>query len=333
VASDFVNPTQSRFPPWVRYASLLPLYGIGVPLVKLLDAAGWWPQLLGRKLPDAKTVFGDYEPTGHDVFVCSYFKAGTTWGLQIAVQIAHRGSAEFTSINELVPWPDSPRPLARFVIPLDDESPLQQSPTGLRVIKTHYDFDQVPFATEARYIAITRDPKDVCVSGYHFVRSLAFGPLMPSVDNWVRFFLSPKFSEGNWARHLSSYWAVRDRPNVLFLTYEEMKSDVAGTVRRIADFMGVTLSTEEMAEVTRRSGFEYMKQAASKFDPGQMVPWGGSEFMVRRGERGSSSELLTRAQQELIDETCRSELKRLGCDFPYDALYGTREGAVRQTLV
>jgi len=44
--------------------------------------------------------------------------------------------------------------------------------------------------------------------------------------------------------------------------------------------------------------------------------------MMRRGQSGGSSELLTLEQQQRIDEHCRAELKRLGCDFPYDAVFG-----------
>ncbi len=90
---------------------------------------------------------------------------------------------------------------------------------------------------EARYIAVTRDPKDSCVSGYHFLKSLALGPLMPSVAHWVDFAVSPNFPD-SWAEHVAGFWAARHEPNVLFLTYEEMRKDHAGAVRRIARVHG-----------------------------------------------------------------------------------------------
>jgi len=45
----------------------------------------------------------------------------------------------------------------------------------------------------------------------------------------------------------------------------------------------------------------------------------------RGGTSGSSSDLLTPAQQKQIDDFCRADLKRLGSDFPYDEVYGTRK--------
>jgi Sulfotransferase domain len=322
IASDFIPPPRRTFSPWQRYLSFIPLYGLGLPLVRCLELMGKWPNAMGRRVGQTMGNFGSYQPTAHDVFVCSYFKSGTTWMLQMSIQIAHRGAAEFENIHHAVPWPDGPGRLKAHMIPLDDPSPVQRSPSGLRIIKTHRLQKDVPFAPEAKYIAIVRDPKDVCVSGYHFLRSLVWGPLTPSVQHWVDYFLSPDFQQGSWAEHLSGYWALRDRENVLFLTFDEMKRDGEGTVRRVSDFMGVDLDDAQFAEVVRRSGFDYMKEFDSQFSPGQIVPWGGSKgYLIRRGKSGSYAELLDDAQREQIDTHFSDELRRLGCDFPYGDVF------------
>jgi len=322
-ASDFVPPPRRDFPAWVRYVSLALLYGLALPIVKVLELFGAWPRLMARRPPpEFLRSFGDYRPSAHDVIVCSYFKAGTTWTLQIATQIAFRGRAEFDQIHYAVPWPDVPfPPLARRIIPLADPSPAALSPTGLRVIKTHLTQPHVPLTPEARYLVVTRDPKDCCVSAYRFLEALALGPLMPSVAHWVDQMQSPSFA-APWAEHLASYWAVRHEPNVLVIAYEEMKKDHAAAVRKIAKFMGVDLTPAELAEVVEQSSFAAMKKAAAKFEPGRVVPWGKDSAMLRRGVSGGSGELLTAEQQRRIDDHCRAELARLGCDFPYDAVFG-----------
>ena len=316
----------------MRVASLLPLYGIAWPIVKTLELFGAWPKLMGRRPMAPVDAFGDYRPSAHDVIVCSYFKAGTTWTLNVATQIAFRGHAEFDNLHHAVPWPDVPAPaLARFMIPLSDPSPARLSPTGLRVIKTHLHREHVPFTPEARYIAVTRDPKDCTVSGYRFLQSLALGPLMPTVEHWVRFGLSPQFPD-RWADHLAGWWAFRHEPNVLFITYEEIRRDHAGSVRKIAEFMGVELTPVELASVVELSTFALMKAAVGKFEPGLVVPWGKEGAMMRRGQSGGSSELLTPEQQQRIDDHCRAELARLGCDFPYDAVFGGRSAPAEPAL-
>jgi hypothetical protein len=324
-ASDFAPPPRRPHPAWVRYASYTLLYGVGVPIVKTLEAFGGWPSPRVAKTIRTRTAhaFDGYTPTQHDVFVCSFFKSGTTWLLQMATQIAYRGQAEFENIHHAVPWPDVPMPpMARLMIPLANPSPAANSPTGLRVIKTHLPRSLVPFVPQARYVACVRDPKDVCVSGYHFLKALVYGPLMPSVEHWVNLMFSDR-SPYPWADHVASYWTVRDAANVLFLTYEGMRKDPAGTVRKLADFMGVALTADELQSVIHQSSFEEMRRADGKFEPGQIVPWTQPRAMMRSGKSGGSSELLTPAQQRFIDDLCRAELARLGCDFPYDEAFGS----------
>jgi hypothetical protein len=290
------------------------------PVTKLFRKR--WPRWVTRTITKMMTRFPrDYAPTAHDVFVCSYYKSGTNWTMQIAVQIAHRGRAEFEHIHDLVAWPDM-NMRARYAIPLGDEEPQRSAPTGLRVIKTHMALDALPYSPAARYICVVRDPKDVFVSSYHFTRAMVLGPLMPSVEAWLDAYLSPDTALGSWACHVNSGWRLRDKRNVLFLTYESMRADLPAAVDKIAKFMGVTLAPDERAAVIERSSFEYMKKIGHKFDsPG--APWANpAGSMMRRGESGKSGELISAEQQRRIDDYWRAELARLECDFPYDAEFG-----------
>jgi hypothetical protein len=180
----------------------------------------------------------------------------------------------------------------------------------------------LPYSPAARYICVVRDPKDVFVSSYHFTRAMVLGPLMPSVEAWLDAYLSPDTALGSWACHVNSGWRLRDKRNVLFLTYESMRADLPAAVDKIAKFMGVTLAPDERAAVIERSSFEYMKKIGHKFDsPG--APWANpAGSMMRRGESGKSGELISAEQQRRIDDYWRAELARLECDFPYDAEFG-----------
>jgi hypothetical protein len=305
------------------------VFAVHWPAKKLLPNR--WLRWVTRTVTRVLSRFPkDYVPAAHDVLVCSYYKSGTNWTMQIAVQVAYRGRAEFDHIHDLVPWPDLA--MKGHVIPLDDDGPRRSAPTGLRVIKTHMALDALPYGPAARYICIVRDPKDVFVSSYHFTRAMMLGPLMPSVAAWLDVYLSPDAVLGPWARHLASAWRLRDRRNVLLLTYESMRADLPAAVDKIAALMGVALAQDERAAVIERSTFAYMKKWGHKFDaPGS--PWASSAgLMLRRGESGKSAELLSAEQQRRIDDYCRTELARLECDFPYDAAFAPLDAAP-QTLL
>jgi hypothetical protein len=187
------------------------------------------------------------------------------------------------------------------------------------VIKTHAAFEDIPYSPRAKYILVVRDPKDVFVSSYGFLKGAALGPLMPSPGAWLEFFLDPSFVARNWADHTASYWAAAKRENVLFLTFKEMKTDLDGCIRRIADLIGEDLTSEEFSLICERSRFEYMRTIDRKFAPGKMNAFSGPDTpLVRRGRQGGSSEMLSTQQQRRIDAAFQRRLAELGSDFDWD---------------
>jgi hypothetical protein len=320
MASTLSTLRRSPPPKWVRRFTTALIAVTFAPLARL------FPRRFARVLARSMTgtfgrSFGRYVPQKGDVVVCSYFKSGTNWTLQIALQITHRGRALYDHIHDVVPWPDMPDRF-RFAVPPTDDWARRASPTGLRVLKTHLALGVVPYTQDARYICVVRDPKDVFVSSYHFTKANAGAQLMPPPAEWLNVYLSPDTPFGSWAAHLASYWSARSRTNVLFLTYERMSANLPGTVDEIAAFLDVSLTDAERASVIAQASFDHMKRIGQKFDaPG--APWASAAgAMFRRGQRGASAELLSPADQRRIDDYWRAELQRLGCDFPYDEAFG-----------
>jgi aryl sulfotransferase len=211
-----------------------------------------------------------------------------------------------------------------YAIPLEDARDWETSPERKRVIKTHFGWEMLPYSPDARYIMVIRDPKDVFVSSYFFLKDGVLGPAMPSVDAWYKLFLSDGFPiGGSWAANTAGYWAQRERPNVLILSFKSMKRDLKAAVRKVAQFLDIQAPEPLIDVVCEKSSFEYMKRIDHKFGMGTIIPWLSKGAMIRKGKQGGSSELLSRERQREMDAHFIAELKRLGSDFPYEEFCDT----------
>lgn len=335
------NSTYRRQPPPLLVRAILSagLFGIGRPMMRFLEITGRAERAFQKATAGRaqrlvqRNPFRVYTPTAHDVFVATYPKSGTNWMLQIAHQLLFHGEGEFEHIHCVVPWPDTANmgPLKTYAIPIEDSSVWRASPEQKRVIKTHYDWELLPYSEKARYIMVIRDPKDVFVSSYFFfVKEGPLGGPAPTLDTWYKIFLNGDMPVGgSWVKNTAGYWAQRHRPNVLILSFKSMKRDLRGAVDQVADFLNVHVSDQILDTAAQKSSFDYMKQHDEKFRMWKMIPWRGENRMLRNGAHGGSSELLSIDRQREIDARFMAKLEQLGSDFPYGEFCDITPGAER----
>jgi Sulfotransferase domain len=316
--------TRKQPPLPVRYGFAVMMYGVFFPMFWIFHKLGRTDKMLrsmrARQMKDRQKqdTFKHYVPGKQDVIVATFPKSGTNWMMQIAHQLIYDGKAEFDHIHCVVPWPDPMAPFMRgYAIPLDQADHWKTSPGQKRVIKTHGRWEDIPHSDEARYIIVIRDPKDVFVSMYHFAKEIVFGRAMLKVETMVNLFLSDGFMGSTWTESTVGYWAQRNQPNVLIVSFKNMKRDLRGTVIGVAKFLELDVSDEVIDRVCELASFEHMKRNDEKFRAWQVGPWRPEPSMVRKGKQGGSSELLSPEQQRQLDEHFMAELKRLNCNFPY----------------
>jgi Sulfotransferase domain len=133
-----------------------------------------------------------------------------------------------------------------------------------RLFKSHLAYRRIPTGPY-RYLYVARDGKDVAVSYFHFyVSHLGY---QGTFDEFFEKFLAGDVKYGSWLRHVEGWWAHRDDPDVLFLHYEELVHDLAGSLRRIARFCKLDVAPERFDGILERCGFAFMKSHESQFDP------------------------------------------------------------------
>ena len=206
-----------------------------------------------------------YQATSSDIFVCAYPKCGTTWLQNIVWLIVHKGEPISPSLRACIPFLDFDGCEAAEAI---DNS---QFP---RIIKTHLPYQDTSQNKDAKYLYITRNPKDALVSYYYHVQG--FGGLFHSsnvsFDVLYDLYIQDKVDFNGYFENVNSWCERRHQANILFLLYEDLKRDLRGNVLKIARFLGkdyekvLKAGNEKILnKVLEESSFKSMKDNTKKW--------------------------------------------------------------------
>jgi hypothetical protein len=239
-----------------------------------------------------------FEPDPSDVVISPYGKCGTTWLQQIVHGLRTDGDVDFDDISRVVPWIET-----AAVLGIDLDAPQRALP---RAYKSHLPWEMVPKG--GRYIVSFRDPKDALVSFHRFMEGWTLEPGSVAIEEVaeVRYFAG---SDEDYWSHFLGWWAQRDNPDVLLLTFESMKRDLSTTVRRVAEFIGID-GEKSISVATQQASFDFMAAHKDRFDDAMMrslleqmadMPMGGDSAKVRAGDVGSHRAELSDELRAKID--------------------------------
>jgi aryl sulfotransferase len=283
-----------------------------------------WPQKtreLQTRLFDS-TIWNEFRFRDDDIIIATYPKAGTTWMQQIVAQLLFAGDPNL-EVGRRSTWVDLRLP------PKAEKLAMLEAQTHRRFVKTHLPLDALVFSPRAKYIYVARDGRDVVWSyHYHFstisqtwldrINNLPGGvgpPVTPPPPDILQFW-RVWLEGGGWGvqsfwRHLRTWWAARDLPNVLLVHYARLKSDLPGEIRRIAAYLDIAIDPARWEEIVEHCSFDWMKAHAAKTAIATSGAWDEPETFFHRGVNGRWSDMLTaedvaeyeaRAVQELGEE-------------------------------
>ncbi|XP_062426932.1 amine sulfotransferase-like [Rhea pennata] len=256
-----------------------------------------------------------FEIRDSDIFIATYPKSGTVWTQNILSLIfheGHRNGTENIDIMERIPW-------LEYNVQKKDYSAFP-SP---RLFATHLPYYLTPRDLRnkrARVIYVTRNPKDVLVSYFHFSKIVATLEEVSDFNLFVERFLAGKVLASSWLDHVIGWHSHAEDFNILFLSYEEMKKDLRGAVLKICNFVGKTLSENEVESVVRQATFENMrKDPRANYENITDENKGQKKgHFLRKGTVGDWKNMMTVAQSERVDEVLKERMKNLPIKFIWD---------------
>lgn len=141
-----------------------------------------------------------------------------------------------------------------------------------RTLNVHTTYELTAQHPKARYIYVARDPRDTCVSYYHFIKDGVGGAdwTNGTFDEFFEEFVRGEVPYGDYFDHVKGFWDRRKDDNMLFLTYEEMQADPRGVILTVARFISdeendyhkkLSQDDDLLNRILHNTSFSYMKKS------------------------------------------------------------------------
>jgi len=266
------------------------------------------------------TIWNEHEFRDDDIIIATYGKSGTTWVQQIISQLLFNGE-EGLPVAEMSPWMDLRVP------PKEVKLPMVKSQDHRRFLKTHLPVDALVFSEKVKYIYIGRDGRDVLWSmfNHHSNANDAWyealndtpGRVGPPIgrppESIIAYYLDWLGRDGHpwWPfwENIRSWWEIRDLPNVFLLHFADLKRDLPGEIRRIAEFLEIPIDESKWDGILEHCSFEYMKANATASVPLGGAFWdGGAQTFIHKGENGRWRDVLSEEDAKKYEEISAEEL-------------------------
>jgi aryl sulfotransferase len=248
-----------------------------------------------------------------DIVISTSYKAGTTLVQTIVGNLLYPNADAPMPMARLSPWLDK-----RF-FPLELVLNQLEAETSRRFIKTHLPLDGLPYYDDVQYLVVGRDPRDVFMSllnhweaytdeAYRLLNGTpgrvgdAFPRFVDDTSRCWRDWMTHGWfaweSDGYpyWSHlhHCRTWWEFRHLPNILFVHYGDLRADLDGAMRRIADYLRITVPAARWPHVVDACTFETVKRNPEKV-VGELDHMfaGGAQTFIHKGTNGRWRDVLT----------------------------------------
>lgn len=131
-----------------------------------------------------------------------------------------------------------------------------------RVINTHLPYNLLPqqllTSSDHKMIYVFRNPKDAAISWYHHFKSLHHSSI--ELSTFLACMLRGDMFWGSYFQHVDEFLRLAEtKTNLLVISYEALVSNTAAEIQKVATFLDISLSEENVKKVADYIHFDQMK--------------------------------------------------------------------------
>ena len=275
-----------------------------------------------------------FELRPSDIIITTPMKSGTTWVQMITALLIFQTPDLPAPLPEISPWLDILVSSRREVVArLDAQS-------HRRFIKTHTPLAGLPRADSVTYICVGRDPRDAALSMDDHLANTNMAALPaalaeaaaidgrpmpvppappdPALDQsdrarmlrWMFDDTPPTMSGPTLlaaVKHVQGFWDLRHSDNVVLLHYEDLKADLEGEMRRLADRLAIEVPEDRWPMLVHAASFDEMRRRAALLVPYvQKHAWLDNADFFKKGRSGEWRDVLGDDDLRLYDARAAS---------------------------
>ncbi len=181
-----------------------------------------------------------------DVWIVSYPRSGNTWTRFLIANLVSGGEpVDWSNIERHVPD-----------IYLNQDPQLRALPRP-RYIKSHEAYRP----DYRRVVFIVRDPRDVALSYFHFLKKSSRLPVESSLDGFLMTFLAGRIDPyGSWGENVGSWLgARRSTPGFIVLRYEDLLANAESELARVAEMLKLPADNGQLRRAVENSRSDRMR--------------------------------------------------------------------------
>jgi aryl sulfotransferase len=110
--------------------------------------------------------------------------------------------------------------------------------------------------------------------------------------------------------HAKTWWEFRHLPNIRFVHYNDLRRDLEGEMRKLADYLEIEVPEERWPAVVNACRFETVKANPEKVTQRNvgMIWKGGGDTFIYKGTNGRWKDVLAAQELELYDAAVKKTL-------------------------